>query len=202
MAKGSWRGQGAATRHRRVSESEERGCLPPPPRGRKRWTKKRQPDGRGAKGEESKIGKEPKGAGGWGLASQRAGREQGQMPGGHGGTLPALRRGPGAGGGAGSPGASLPRRAGAGAAEPERRGSSGEREGPLSLAPTWADRAEPREIIPIINNSRCHSRRACGALGTGRNFGGGVSRDPSGSQCATFHLLARVRDEETEPQRG
>lgn len=65
---------------RRASKSKARHCLPPQPRGRKRWTKKRQPDGRGAKGKESEIGKEPKEAEGWGPASEGAGRGQGPMP--------------------------------------------------------------------------------------------------------------------------
>lgn len=45
---------------------KDRHWLPPKAQGRKSWTKKRQPDGRGAKGKETQLGKEPKGAGGAG----------------------------------------------------------------------------------------------------------------------------------------
>lgn len=94
---------------------KDRHWLPPKAQGRKSWTKKRQPDGRGAKGKETQLGKEPKGAGGgWGPPGGRVGRgghcqlgEEAQQPAGR----------------EGSPGASLPHSDGAGAARlPRRRG--------------------------------------------------------------------------------
>lgn len=93
---------------------EDRHWLPPKAQGRKRWTKKRQSDGRGAKGKETQLGKEPKGAGGLG-AGQREGGTGGHCQLGEEAQQPEGREG--------SPGASLPCSDGAGAARlPRRRG--------------------------------------------------------------------------------
>ena len=142
--------------HMKVRESLRRDPgFPQRPQGRKRWTKKRQPKGRGACGKEADTGKEPEGAGGSGQPQRElGGSESGEMPEGQWDTTssekrPRSRRGVKEA--RGQPAPSQERCWGCLAAEDTQ---PQEREGSLSLALDWAARQESRLVIPTVHNSR------------------------------------------------